>query len=255
LKFAGRKQPRFFPRLLKRSSVLGTAPSFAATSLALGLAALCGVGWLAVALLGAVLDVSASLPFTFAAGHAVADAGIGWWIAAALLVLGIVWLYPARQWRRQPFDALFFALLAFELFTLIRWQGLLSPPRAVPEWQALSAIEKCTLALAVSLLLSLLAAWMLRPKHGKTYQMSAPTRVTGFLKKRRRRMLFIGGAFMAVAVGGVIAATQLAFDGSIPGLYRGGEYEIVLAPTLAMLVFVVCDAIYLLGRHYWYRLT
>ncbi len=223
--------------------------------MALWLAAVCGLGWLLIALLGSIQGVSASLPFTFAARHAVADAGVGWWIAAAILVLGVVWIYPARRLQRHPFDALFFALLAFELFALLRWPGLLAPSTTVPGWEALSTLEKSSLILALSFLLSLLAAWMLRPKYGKTYQMSAPTRITSFLKKRRRRMLFIGGALMIVAVGGIIGATQLAFDGRIPGFYRGGEYEIVLAPAMAMLVFLICDAVYLLGRHYWYRLT
>lgn len=216
---------------------------------------MCVLAWLLIALFSTVLGISALLPFTVAAQHAAADAGLGWWMAAAILVLGVVWIYPARRLNRAPLDALFLALLAYESFVFIRWQALLAPPTTVSDWSAMPAIERLSLLPAVLLPLMLLAAWMLRPKHGKTYQMSAPSRVTGFLKKRRRRMLLIGGTLMAVAVAGVLAAAQLAFDGYIPGLDIGGEFEIVLTPLAAMIVFVVCDAIYLLGRHYWYRLA
>lgn len=259
LKFAGRKQPRFFPRLLRRSSVLGNTPSFDASRNALVLAALCGVAWLLLAVLGSILGSPFASPFAFplayAAHHAAVDVGIGWWIAAAILLFGTAWIYPARRLRRRPFDGLFLALLAFELFFLLRWQGLLAPPIASSDWETLPALEKCSLILAVLLLVSLLAAWMLRPGQGKAFQMSAPTRVTGFLKKRRRRMLLIGGTLMIVAVGGTVVAAVLAFGGNVPGIYRGDGYEIVLAPAMAVLVFFVCDLVYLSGRHYWYRLT
>lgn len=259
MKFAGRRGPRFFPRFSKDVSSRLNTPSLTASYVALGLAALCVLVWVGIALLGGAWGVPSTSLFLFppayAAYHAVADVRLGWGIAAGLVVLGVIWIYPARRLGRRPFDGLFTALLALELFFLFRWLGLLSFATTTPPFEIFPSIEVYSLIPVLLFVLALLVAWMVRPKLGQSYRMSAPTRVTGFLKKRRRFLMLVGGLLMAVAAGTVAVAGMVAFGGEVPGLYRWQSYSFTLSPVVAMSLFVAADFLYLLGRYYWYRLS
>ena len=261
LKFSGRTDSRG-ARLLKKSYARaprsGSTPT-AASAVALLLALACGALWLLAGTLKAVLGappgagfVSILLtPFLVAARWAAQlPAGFGWWLALGVLLLGALWHFTAPFLQRRGGDAVFASLIALEVFWFLRWQNSRLAPAGAPAWSQLSLAQQASLALGVLLMLSLLAAWLLLPATRASYENSAPSRVTSFIKKRRLPSRIVGLVLMALAIGVVV---WTAF-----GLRENVARTVLFGLFSAPLLFgfwIALDAVYCVGRKMWRRLT
>lgn len=93
--------------------------------------------------------------------------------------------------------------------------------------------------------MALLATWALKPLHSKPYENSAPSRITGFLRKRRLPSRILGVVLMVLSAA-IIGETARRF------FFAEGD---ITMPALALTIFVLADALYLSGRRLWQRLT
>jgi hypothetical protein len=261
LKFSGRTDSRG-ARLLKKS--YGRAPGSGSTpaagrNIALCLALACAVLWLLTAALRHVLGAPQSAGFipilltpmlVAARWAAQVPAGFGWWLALGVLLPGALWHFTAPLLKRRSGDAVFAALLALELFWLLRWYNSRLPSAGAPLWNDLSRAQQASLALGVLLIVFLLAAWLLSPDTRAGYGSSAPSRITSFMRKRRLPSRIAGVVLMTLAIA-LIGFTILQLEADAA---RAVFFGLLSAPLL-FVFWVVLDAAYLVGRKMWRRLT
>jgi hypothetical protein len=223
------------------------------------LAGACAVLWLLVAALRHVLGAPQSAgfvstlltPFIVAArwlSHVPASAG--WWLALGVLLLGALWHFAAPFLKRRGGDALLAALLALEIFWLLRWQNTRLSPAGAPSWNDLSHAQQASLVLGVLVFVCLIGAALLLPATRASYENSAPTRVTSFMKKRRLPSRITGLLLMVLAVGAVVFTAFQLEAGVTHKVFFG-----LLSAPLLFIFWIVLDAIYYLGRKMWRRLT
>ena len=167
------------------------------------------------------------------------------WLAAGVLLICVPLCAVSLLVNRKMPDAIFSAALAFQLFFVARVLNSFLPRAGAPSWAGLSLAQKLNLALGVLLLLSIWLAWVFRPKSPTPYSNSAPSRITKFLKKRRLPSRILGAILMSLAIIAILYLSVLAFwQASTP-----------VTPLRAIMAFLVCDAIYFIGKRFWLRLT
>jgi hypothetical protein len=169
---------------------------------------------------------------------------VAFWLAGGVLVLGALWQLTARFVARRAPDALLAALLGFQIFFVLRFGGSLLPSAGTLSFTGLALAQKITFFLQ-TLLFVLLIVWSARPSERHDYTSSAPSRVTGFLKKRRLPAR-IGGALLIVIAFGttVFSVCCTAESASTP---------LLLAPPLLFIVWLALDGLYVIGRTLWQR--
>jgi hypothetical protein len=256
LKFAGRTESRgarFLHGTPARVRSRGASTHLQTRPTLAGVAGLLGVLCLLVAALRHVLGASARTGFwsVFAvlpvvamrlAHRAAPEAAL--WLAGAVLVIGALWYLASRFLARRAPDAFLAALLAFQLFFVLRLGGAQLPSAGTLSFAALSLSQKIVLVLQL-ILIALLVAWSTRPVRTSGYESSAPSRVTGFLKKRRLPSRIAGAFLAAFAIIATVISARLGFgDASTPVLLR---------PPLLFVVWLALDGLYVIGRTLWQR--
>jgi hypothetical protein len=223
------------------------------------LAGACAVLWLLAAALRHVLGAPQSAgfistlltpPIVAARWLSHVPASAGWWLALGVLLLGALWHFAAPFLKRRGGDAVFSALLAMELFWLLRWYNTRLSAAGAPSWDDLSHAQQICLVLGVLVIVFLIGAALLLPATRASYENSAPTRVTSFMKKRRLPSRIAGLVLMMLAIG-VIAFTAFQLEA---GVTHEVFFGLLSAPLL-FIFWIVLDAIYYLGRRMWRRLA
>lgn len=267
MKFSGRTDSRG-ARLLKRPYGARGGHSPLASYVALMVAVLLGVLLLIVAAFRHVLGAPESAGFVpilltplIVAARLAGEyrPESAWLLALGALVLGTLWRFVAPFLNRRAPDAILLALIAFQLFWLAYWGNSLLPRAGLPSWSILSLPQQLNMVFGVLLLLALIAAWILRPATGTSYDRSAPSRITGFLKKRRLRSRLGGAALMLLAAIIIFTVALIAFvDTSTPGAASSGisaaPQDAPVSGPMALMIFLVADVIYAVGRKLWQRL-
>ncbi len=177
-------------------------------------------------------------------------ASVGWWLAMGVLLLGTLWHFAAPFLKRRGSDAVFAALLTLEIFWLLRWYNSSLSGAGAPTWSGLSHAQQASLALGVLLCASLLGAILLLPAPRANYENAAPSRVTGFMKKRRLPSRIAGAVLMALVLALVAMTTLQLHEGVTNPIFFG-----LLSAPLLFVFWTVLDAIYFVGRKMWRRLT
>lgn len=169
--------------------------------------------------------------------------------AGGVLLLSGVWHFLAKLGGRRAPDALLCSLLALQAFFLARVAAATLPAAAPFTLSLLSFPQKLNLFLQVITIFALLAQWTLQPAMsqwaGRSLAASAPSRVTGFLQRRRRPWWVAGALLIALAFAATVYSGSAVFhDGTAPGR----------SLLLLVSLWLVLDGIYFVGRDCWQRL-
>ena len=253
LKFAGRTDSRG-ARILhgNRGSKSGGAANASAALLLFALVA--GVLLLLIAVFRHALGAPTSAGFwtIFLTPLLVAARFVGQlppsaahWLALGVLLLCIPLCALSFFLNCKIPDAIFSAVLAFQLFFVARVFNSFLPRAGAPTWAGLSLAQKLNLALGILLLLSIWLAWVFRPKPPTPYGNSAPSRITRFLKKRRLPSRIFGAILISLAIIAILYVSFLAF----------WHASTLVTPLRAIFAFLVCDVVYFIGKRFWMRLT
>lgn len=176
------------------------------------------------------------------AGQATVNAALT--VTAIALGVFVVWNLLARFLERRAPDSVFLALLVFQLFFLFRYLNTFLPSAGPFNLAGLSPPQKMTAILQVATLV-FAALWFSRinstaPEH------SAPSRVMGFLRRRRMPARILGLICMAVAIG----ATYWTATNPPAEILSTPHWQ---SPPLIFGLWLACDAFYLAGRALWMR--
>jgi len=112
-------------------------------------------------------------------------------------------------------------------------------------WRQLSLAQRINTVLGLVAALALLWLWGSGARNSSS--VSAPSRVVGFLRKRRLPARVLGVLLMVLAFAGSIAAALVTM-----GTHFKGSMA-TLSPLYAILAWVLLDLLYLYGRGLWRR--
>lgn len=166
-------------------------------------------------------------------------------VAGGVLLVGAVWCFLAPVVRRRPLDAILLALLAFQFFFVARYANSLLTPAGSLSFGALSLPQKINLISQLALA-GLLLFWSIQLPYASGYESSAPSRVTGFLKKRRLPSRIAGILLAAVAISLTVITARMAFSNE--------STPFLLQPPLLFGIWIALDGLYLIGRAFWQRI-
>lgn len=174
-------------------------------------------------------------------------------MAGGVLVLAALWKLCASFFVRRALDPVFCGLLVFQLFLVCRFGGALLPAAGPLTWQALALGQKINVALAALVFALLLVAWCGRvaPVGNSA---SAPSRITGFLKKRRMPLRIAGVVLMFIAAVATFLVGARLFDllpAGAPLTTRSAPSE--MEPAWFLVGFVLADIVYAFGYRFWRR--
>ena len=250
LKFAGRTESRGARFLRGNASTrhMVTTEGAVFASAAAGLGVLCLLVALLRQMLGApqigFWQVFWTLPLICSRLASLFPPETALWLMGGVLLFGALWYGGAYLLGRRAPDALLFGLLAFQFFFVARFFGSLLPPAAPLQISALAFPQKINALLQIALLMVGLL-WSTRPPENPGYGSSAPSRVTGFLKRRRMPLRLAGVLIMALAIAASVCSGLFSFDvESAPDLLR---------PPVLFAIWLALDGFYLLGRALWQR--
>jgi hypothetical protein len=164
-------------------------------------------------------------------------------LASVVFIIGVIWYYASYFLARRGLDAFLAALLAFQLFFVLRYGGALLPTAGSLSFAALSLPQKIVLIVQL-VLVAMLCAASTRPARSSGYENSAPSRVTSFLKKRRLPSRIAGAFLAACAIFATVLSARLGFESSS---------AFVLPPLLLFVFWLALDGLYLIGRTLWQR--
>jgi hypothetical protein len=170
------------------------------------------------------------------------------WLMGGVLVFGGLWYFAAQAIGRRALDAFLLALLAFELFFILRYGGSLLPTAGPLSFGALTLPQKLNVFLQLALLV-VVFFWSTRPAHATGYETSAPSRVTSFLKKRRMPSRIAGVLLAALAILATVLSARLGFSAADLEL----PAPAFLLPPLLFVIWLALDGLYLIGRTLWQR--
>jgi hypothetical protein len=257
LKFAGRTESRggrFLHGTARRhrSTLPGAAPSLATfiSGAAVVLLLACVLSAVFREALGANPRLAfwpalMTLPVVLCRVAGQSSAAFSYAVAGGVLLVAGLWHLIAMFTGRRTHDAILAALLAFQTFFVFRYLNTLLPPAGPLSVGALSLPQKINLGLESLLLLLALVAVGARPRPNTTGYASAPSRVTGFLRRRRLPWRIAGVLLMALTV-------FFTWFTSAPGEYQGSAFVLLRMPAL-FAVWIALDGLYLIGRALWQR--